>query len=79
MDSLRTSRSYYVYFARRALMETKGKEETVPEAFLTTDPKLILRKPRPFNERHTTLLKILAGVAGGLLALLLVTRFLKLF
>jgi hypothetical protein len=79
MDSLRTSRSYYFYFARRALMKTKGKEESVPEAFLTTDPKLILRKPRPFKERHSTLLKILAGVAGGLLALLLVTRFRKLF
>lgn len=60
-------------------MKTKGKEETVPEAFLTTDPKLILRKPRSFKERHSTLLKILAGVAGGLLALLLVTRFRKLF
>jgi hypothetical protein len=79
MDSFRTSRSYYFYFARRALMKTKGKEETVPEAFLTTDPKLILRKPRSFKERHSTLLKILAGVAGGLLALLLVTRFRKLF
>jgi hypothetical protein len=55
-------------------MKSKGKDEIVPEAFLTTDPKLILRKPRPFSERHSTILKILAGVAGGILALLVVTQ-----
>lgn len=60
-------------------MDTKGKEELVPEAFLTTDPKLILRKPRPFAERHSTLLKIVAGLAGGCLALLLIWRFKNIF
>jgi hypothetical protein len=60
-------------------MKSKGKEETVQEAFLTTDPKLILRKPRPFSERHSTALKILAGIAGGVLALLVVSRLRSLF
>jgi hypothetical protein len=79
MDNFAQSRSYYLHLARRALMKSKGKDEIVPEAFLTTDPKLILRKPRPFKERHSTLLKILAGLVGGLLALLIVTRFRRLF
>lgn len=60
-------------------MESKGKEELVPESFLTTDPKLILRKPRPFSERHSTLLRIMAAVAGGVLALLVVSRIKKFF
>jgi hypothetical protein len=79
MDSLTPGRSYYLHLARRALMKSKGKDEIVPDAFLTTDPKLLLRKPRSFKDRHSTLLKILAGLAGGLLALLLVTRFKRLF
>ena len=55
-------------------MESKGKDEAVSEAFLTTDPKLIFRKPRPFRERHATMLKLLAAVTGAILALLVVTR-----
>jgi hypothetical protein len=79
MDKFAKRQSYYLDLARRALMNSKRKDEIVPEAFLTTDPKLILRKPRPFKERHSTLLRILAAVAGGLLALLLVARFKKFF
>lgn len=59
-------------------MKSNGKKEIGPDAFLTTDPKLILRKPRPFSERHSTMLKILAGIAGGVLALLVVARLKRL-
>jgi hypothetical protein len=79
MDKLAKRRSYYLDLARRALMKSKRNEEIAPEAFLTTDPKLILRKPRPFKDRHSTLLRILAALAGGLLALLLVARFKRFF
>ncbi|HYX36641.1 MAG TPA: hypothetical protein VE954_26325 [Oligoflexus sp.] len=60
-------------------MKSKGKDERGPESFLTTDPKLILRPPRPFSERHRTMLKILAGIAGAALALILMTRLKRLF
>ena len=60
-------------------MDSHVKKELVQESFLTTDPKLILRKPKPFSERHSALLKLIAGIAGAILALFLIWRFKKMF
>ncbi len=60
-------------------MDPKAQEELIPESFLTTDPKIIMRKPRPSRERYRLWLNILAAIAGGCLAWILTHRLRKFF
>jgi|GEM_PF-5472768 len=60
-------------------MDPKGKDDIASEVFLTTNPKIIMRKREPVRDQYVVLFRLLAAICGAGLALFLISKFKQIF